>query len=85
MNPLAAILGVGEKLIDRLFPDPVKKAEALLELRRLEQSGDLAVIANQAEINKIEAASSSLFVAVIYSQKSRTRIIQNGNAGILNC
>lgn len=58
---LAALLGVAEKVIDKVFPDPVKKAEAMLRLRELEQSGDLAVIAAQMEVNKVEAASSDNF------------------------
>lgn len=63
MNPLAAVLDIGGKLIDKLFPDPAKKAEATLKLMELQQSGDLAVIAGQLEIDKIEAASPSLFVS----------------------
>ena len=58
-----SILGMGEKLIDKLIPDPKQKAEALLELKKLEQSGDLQVIAGQIEINKIEAASQMTFIS----------------------
>jgi hypothetical protein len=57
------ILSIGEKLIDKLIPDPKQKADALMKLRELEQSGDLAVIANQVEINKIEATNSNIFVS----------------------
>lgn len=63
MNPLAAVLQIGTALIDRLFPDPAKKAEATLELMKLQQQGDLAVIAGQLEINKVEAANPNLFVS----------------------
>lgn len=63
MNPLAAALSIGEKLIDKLFPDPKQKAEALLKLKELEQQGDLAVIAGQVEVNKIEAANPNLFIS----------------------
>lgn len=63
LEPLTAVLDIGGKLIDKLFPDPQKKAEALLKLKELEQSGDLQVIAGQIEINKVEASSSNLFVA----------------------
>jgi len=62
-DPVSAILGVGEKLIDRLIPDPKQKADALLKLREMEQSGDLAIIAGQNEINKIEAASTVTFIS----------------------
>lgn len=60
---LAALLGVAEKVIDKVFPDPVKKAEAMLRLKELEQSGDLAVIAAQMEVNKVEAAHPNIFVS----------------------
>jgi hypothetical protein len=62
-DPISAVLGIGEKLIDKLLPDPKQKAEALLKLREMEQTGDLAVIAGQNEINKIEAANANIFVS----------------------
>lgn len=58
---IGSILNIGEKLIDKLIPDPKQKAEALQKLQELQQSGDLAVIAGQNKINEIEAASSSAF------------------------
>jgi len=58
---IGSILALGEKLIDKLIPDPKQKADALLKLAELEQSGDLAVIAGQVEINKLEAMSSDNF------------------------
>lgn len=64
MTPLLLpILGIGEKLIERLWPDPAKAAEAKLELFKLEQSGELAQIMGQIEINKAEAANASVFVS----------------------
>jgi hypothetical protein len=57
------VLSIGEKLIDKLIPDPKAKADALLKLKELEQSGELQVIAGQVEINKIEAASPKMFIA----------------------
>lgn len=60
---LGSILDIGTKLIDKLIPDPKAKAEALQKLQELEQNGDLAVIGGQNEINKIEAASPTLFVS----------------------
>lgn len=60
---IGSILDIGNKLIDKLIPDPKQKAEALLKLQELEQSGDLAVIAGQNRINEIEAANPSLFVS----------------------
>jgi len=60
-DPLSAVLDIGGKVIDRLFPDPKQKAEAAMKLMELQQSGDLAVIAGQIEINKIEASQSGVF------------------------
>jgi hypothetical protein len=60
---LGSILSIGEKLIEKLIPDPKQKAEALQKLAELEQAGDLKVIEGQVEINKIEAASSNVFIA----------------------
>ena len=56
MFPLAAILGIGEKLIDKFFPDPEQKAKAQLELMQMQQNGELAQIqadiAGQQEVTK---------------------------------
>lgn len=62
-DPVSAALDIGGKLIDRLWPDPTQAAQAKLELLKLQQSGDLAQITGQLEINKVEAANSSVFVA----------------------
>ena len=62
-DPVSAALDIGGKLIDRLWPDPTQAAAAKLELLKLQQSGDLAQITGQLEINKAEAQNSSVFVA----------------------
>jgi len=62
-DPVTAVLEVGGKLIDRLWPDPNVAAAAKLELIKLQQSGELSAIAGQLEINKIEAANPSIFVS----------------------
>lgn len=54
MFPLAALLDVGGKLIDKLIPDPEAKAKAQLELAKLAQDGELAKMANDTEIYKTE-------------------------------
>lgn len=51
---LESLLGIGGKLIDKLIPDPAQKAEAQLKLTELAQSGELAKIANETEVYKIE-------------------------------
>lgn len=65
MNPLllGPLFELGKGIIDRMFPDPAKKAEAELELMKLTQSGDLQQIMAQLEINAKEAQSPSMFVA----------------------
>lgn len=63
MDPITATLNIGGKLIDRLFPDPSKADAARLELMKLQQSGELAQISGQLEINKVEAANTSVFVS----------------------
>jgi hypothetical protein len=63
LDPVTAALDIGGKLIDRLWPDPTAAAAAKLELVKLQQSGELALITGQLEINKAEAASSSVLVA----------------------
>jgi hypothetical protein len=63
LDPLSALLDIGSKVIDRVWPDPEKAAAAKLELFKMQQSGELAVIAGQLDINKIEAANPSVFVS----------------------
>ena len=62
MNPLA-LVSLATSIFDKIFPDPVKAGEAKLELLKLQQSGELAAMLSQTEINKVEAGSSSVFVA----------------------
>lgn len=47
MFPLTAILGIGEKLIDKLVPDPEAKAKAHLDLAKMAQDGELAKMVNE--------------------------------------
>ena len=54
MFPLAALLGIGEKLIDKLVPDPEAKARAHVELAKMAQDGELAKMANETDLYKTE-------------------------------
>lgn len=61
-------LAAGLRIIDKIIPDPAAKAAATLEAVKLQQAGefkdieaDLQKMQMQADINKIEAASESLF------------------------
>jgi hypothetical protein len=60
---LQELLPFASKLIDKILPDPAAKDAARLELMKLQQSGELAAMTAQTEINKVEAASSSIFVS----------------------
>jgi Holin of 3TMs, for gene-transfer release len=60
---LDSVVELGVKLLDRVIPDPVQKAQAQLELMKLQQSGELASMTAQTDINKVEAANASLFVS----------------------
>jgi hypothetical protein len=54
MIPLAGLLEIGGKLVDKLIPDPEAKARAQLELTKLAQEGELAKIANETDLYKTE-------------------------------
>lgn len=69
MSLLALIPLVGD-IIDKVFPDASAAANAKLELMKLAQNGELAQLnadtslaLGQIEVNKVEASSSSPFVA----------------------
>ena len=51
---LDSLLGIGNKLIDKLIPDPTAKAEAQLKLAQMAQDGELAKMANDTELYKTE-------------------------------
>ena len=63
LDPISAALDLGNTLITRIFPDPAQAANAKLELLKLQQSGDLATMTAQTDINKEEAKNASLFVS----------------------
>lgn len=63
LDPLSALLDIGGKVIDRVWPDPAQAAQAKLELFKLQQSGELAQIAGQLEINKAEAQNPNPFTS----------------------
>ena len=48
--PLAALLSFGEKVIDKVIPDPQAKAQAMIELKKLEKEGRLDEL--QADMNE---------------------------------
>lgn len=60
MDPITigGIFSIGGKLIDKLFPDPQQKAQAQLELLKLQQSGELDEMRTQLSAIIAEAQSS---------------------------
>ena len=72
MNPLiiSGLFTAAQSLIERFFPDPEKKAAAQLELLKMQQNGDLALLAAETDLAKLqiltnteEAKHASLFIA----------------------
>ena len=54
MIPLAGLLEIGGKMVDKLIPDPAAKAQAQLNLAKLAQDGELAQMANETDLYKTE-------------------------------
>ena len=50
MLPIAALLSIGEKVLDKVLPDPAAKAEAQAKLMEMAQKGQLAEL--QADMNE---------------------------------
>lgn len=48
------LLPFAGKILDKFFPDPAQKADAQVKLLELAQSGELAKMANEAELFKTE-------------------------------
>ena len=63
LDPVTALLDIGGKVIDRIWPDPIQAGNAKFELFKLQQSGELAQMAGQMEINKAEASNPNVFVS----------------------
>jgi hypothetical protein len=55
MLGLDAILKIGEKVLDRVMPDPAAKAEAQAKLMELAQKGELANLQAEVDFAKIDA------------------------------
>ena len=69
MDPVTILLGIGSKVIDKIWPDPVQRDAAKLELLKLQQSGELAqltadtnLMIEQIKVNQAEAQNPSVFV-----------------------
>jgi uncharacterized membrane protein (DUF106 family) len=60
MFPLGALLDIGGKILDKVFPDPAQAEQAKLKLLEMQQNGELAQIAadtaEQQELTKRQQA-----------------------------
>ena len=54
MIPLAAILSIGEKVLDKVLPNPEAKAEAQAKLMEMAQQGELAQL--EAQVKEMQSA-----------------------------
>lgn len=63
LDPITALLEIGNKVIDRVWADPIQASAARLELLKIQQSGELAQIAGQLKINEVEAANPNPFTS----------------------
>ena len=72
MNPLviSGLFSAAQSLISRFFPDPEKQAEAQKALLQMQQNGELAQLAAETDLAKLqiqvnieEAKSTNWFVA----------------------
>ncbi len=50
MLPIAALLSIGEKVLDKVLPDPEARAKAQAMLLEMQQKGELAKL--QADMNE---------------------------------
>lgn len=60
-DTVTAAIKLGMDLIDKIWPNPADKAAAQMQLLQLAQSGELAKLQMQTDVNKIEAASASFW------------------------
>jgi hypothetical protein len=70
MDPITILMGLGSKVIDKIWPDPAERDAAKLELLKMQQSGDLAqltaetsLMIEQIKVNAAEAQHASVFVS----------------------
>lgn len=62
-DPVTAVLDIGGKLIDRLWPDPTQRDQARLAMLELMQKGELTELTARAEVIQAEAQSEHALAA----------------------
>jgi hypothetical protein len=63
MDPVSAVAGLLDTAINKIWPDPAAKATAEAMLMKAQADAAIAQVQQQIDINKIEAANSSVFVS----------------------
>ena len=63
MDPISAVASLLDTAINRLWPDPAAGASAEAQLMKVQAEAAIAAVQQQIDINKLEAASPSVFVA----------------------
>jgi hypothetical protein len=63
MDPISSIAGLANTLITKIWPDPKDQASAEALLIKTQMDAALAQAQQQIDINKIEAASTNVFVS----------------------
>jgi len=63
LDPVTAILNIGNTILDRVLPDRAANAAAKAALIQAEMSGELQLAHDQLSVDAVEAASNSTFVA----------------------
>ena len=85
MLPIAALLSIGEKVLDKVIPDPAAKAEAQAKLMEMAQKGQLAELEamtkemDSARKREIEIATSEF---APFLNKVVTPILALGTVGL---
>ena len=60
---ISKALNLLDTVLDRVIPDKNARAEAKEQLDLLKSTGELDLLVGQLEVNKVEAAHKSMFVA----------------------
>jgi hypothetical protein len=85
MLPIAALLSIGEKVLDKVLPDPAAKAEAQAKLMEMAQKGQLAELEamtkemDSARRREIEIATSQFAPTI---NKIVTPVLALGTVGL---
>jgi hypothetical protein len=85
MIPLAAIMSIGEKVLDKVMPDPNAKAEAqakLMELAQKGQLGELEIMAKEMDSARSREIAIATSDAAPMLNKIVTPVLALGTVGL---